>query len=398
MYAAFLKVKIGRRTVAILAIASALSVLVAVGSNYAWMLPAVRMALSLPLQVIAYVVVPVVLFVYWRRGNREAGILLIPALIHASVEDFLFITGALAGIPEISTWAYRVSVSWTTLRAGPFTFQVANAGNALFWIALGLILVLRTIRISREQARMEGDLEAAREVQQVILPKDMDVVPGFSVETVYRPAQQVGGDFYQVWPAPDGGLLLVLGDVAGKGLPAAMQVAVLVGSVRTLAGRTADPAQILAEMNERLVGKTSGGFSTCLAALIRADGTGLLASAGHPAPFLNGKEVDLPGALPLGFAPSQTYDSYPLALEPGSRLTFYSDGVLEAQRPDGELLGFDRVQQIARLGAKEIADYACAFGQEDDITVVVIERGGVHAEGDASEAVSESIPMIATAG
>jgi serine phosphatase RsbU (regulator of sigma subunit) len=207
----------------------------------------------------------------------------------------------------------------------------------------------------------------------------------------------VGGDFYQVWPAPDGGLLLVLGDVAGKGLPAAMQVAVLVGSVRTLAGRTADPAQILGEMNERLVGKTSGGFSTCLAALLRADGTGLLASAGHPAPFLNGEEVDMPGALPLGFAPGQTYDLHPLALEPGSRLMFYSDGVLEAQNSQGELLGFDRVRQIAGLDAKEIADYASAFGQEDDITVVVIQRGGGETDRakTAADTVNSVVPMTA---
>jgi phosphoserine phosphatase RsbU/P len=395
MYAAFLKLKIGRTVIVVLAVASALSVVVVVGGDYDWMQPAARLALSLPLQLIAYVAVPIVLFLHWRRGNREAGILLIPALLHAVVTDFLILMGALEWIPRLSTWASRVGESWTTRQAGPFTLQLANAGNALFWISLGLILVLRTIRISREQARMESDLEAAREVQQVILPKDMDVVPGFSVETVYRPAQQVGGDFFQVWPAPDGGLLLVLGDVAGKGLPAAMQVAVLVGSVRTLAGRTSDPGQILSEMNERLIGKTTGGFSTCLAMLLRADGTGFLASAGHPAPFLNGRELEMPGALPLGIAANQAYELHPLRLEPGGRLMFYSDGVLEAQSPDGELLGFDRVGKLAGLGAKEIADYACAFGQEDDITVVVIERGRGPAEADLSKMASR---ILAAAG
>jgi phosphoserine phosphatase RsbU/P len=390
MYAAFLKLNIGRRTTAVLAAASTLSLLVVVGGDYDWMQPAARLALSLPLQLIAYVAVPIVLFRHWRRGNREAGILLIPAVLHAVVTDFLIFMGALEWVPKLSTWAFRVSESWTTRQAGPFTLQLANAGNALFWISLGLILVLRTIRISREQARMEGDLEAAREVQQVILPRDMDVVPGFSVETVYRPAQQVGGDFFQVWPAPDGGLLLVLGDVAGKGLPAAMQVAVLVGSMRTLAGRTSDPGQILAEMNDRLIGKTTGGFSTCLAVLLRADGSGLLASAGHPAPYLNGRELEMPGALPLGIVPDQTYDLHPLQLEPGSRLTFYSDGVLEAQNPQGELLGFERVGKLAGLGAKEIADYACAFGQEDDITVVVIERGRGQGD-DGAKAARETL-------
>jgi hypothetical protein len=396
MYAAFVRVKIGRRAVIVLAIASILSLVVVVGGDYNWMVRAVRLGLSLPLQLIAFVAVPIVLFIHWRRGNREAGILMIPAILHAAAQDFLILMGTLAWIPRLSTWAYQANGMWTTRRVGPFTFQLANAGSALFWIALGLILVLRTIRISREQARMESDLEAAREVQQVILPKDLDLVPGFSVETVYRPAQQVGGDFYQVWPAPDGGLLLVLGDVAGKGLPAAMQVAVLVGSARTLAARTADPAQILAEMNERLVGKTSGGFSTCLAALLHADGTGLLASAGHLAPFLNGKELELPGALPLGFASGQVYELHPFVLEPGDRLMFYSDGVLEAQNSKGELLGFDRVRQIAGLEAKEIADYASAFGQEDDITVVVIQRG--RGQFEAESVASDGVGVTASAG
>jgi serine phosphatase RsbU (regulator of sigma subunit) len=222
---------------------------------------------------------------------------------------------------------------------------------------------------------LEGELEAARQVQQVILPGEMDVVPGYSVETVYRPAQQVGGDFFQVWPTADGGLLLVLGDVSGKGLSAAMQVAVLVGSLRTLAQITSDPSAILAEMNTRLLGRTGGGFSTCLAVHLSSDGAGMLASAGHPAPYLNGRELELPGALPLGIAPFQSYESCRLILEPGSHITFYSDGVLEAQNARGELLGFERVRELSRLGAKEIADAASAFGQEDDITVVVIERG-----------------------
>jgi hypothetical protein len=397
MYLAFVRIAMPRRISIALGVASALSLIQVVGTDYDWLGPGLRVALSVPLQLAAYAAIPVVLFIYWRRGNREAGILLIPALLQSIGANLQFVFSALASMPRFSTSAYNLGLAWTTYRLGPFNVQLTNVSNGLFWISLGLILVRRTIRISREQARMESDLEAAREVQQVILPKDLDLVPGFSVETVYRPAQQVGGDFYQVWPAADGGLLLVFGDVAGKGLPAAMQVAVLVGSARTLAHITSDPGQILAEMNERLVGKTSGGFSTCLAALLRADGTGILASAGHPAPFLNGKELEMPGALPLGFAPGQTYDLHPFALEPGSRLMFYSDGVLEATSPQGELLGFDRVRQISALGAKEIADYASAFGQEDDITVVVIQRGRGYsdAEMDASGAASDTIPATA---
>jgi phosphoserine phosphatase RsbU/P len=379
MYLAFLKVKIGRWQGLAIGFASALALIEVVGGDYDWMSPSVRLALSIPLLLIAYLAIPILLIVHWRRGNREAGILLIPALLQSLVADFTIFMGALAWIPRLSTWAYDAGRAMTNYHAGPFDIRLTDVGNWLFWIALGTILVLRTIRISREQARMEGDLEAARQVQHVILPEESTPVPGYSVESVYRPAQQVGGDFYQVWPTPDDGLLLVLGDVSGKGLPAAMQVAVLIGSIRTLAQITSDPSEILKEMNSRLMGRTGGGFSTCLAVNLSPDGSGILASAGHPPPFLDGREIEVPGALPLGIAPFQCYESCKLRLEPGGRLTFYSDGVLEAQSPRGELLGFDRVRELSVLSAKEIADAASAFGQEDDITVVVIERGAAPA-------------------
>jgi serine phosphatase RsbU (regulator of sigma subunit) len=158
-----------------------------------------------------------------------------------------------------------------------------------------------------------------------------------------------------------------------------MLVAVLVGSIRTLAQITSDPAVILGEMNARLMGRTSGGFSTCLALHLNADGGGILASAGHPSPYLDGRELVVPGALPLGIAPRQQYESCTLQLEHGSHITFYSDGVIEAQNARGELLGFERARELSMLSAKEIADAATAFGQEDDITVVVIERGAAAA-------------------
>ncbi len=108
-----------------------------------------------------------------------------------------------------------------------------------------------------------------------------------------------------------------------------MLVAVLIGSMRTLAQITSDPAAILAEMNTRLQGRTNGGFSTCLAFHLHADGAGTLASAGHPGPYLNGREMELPGGLPLGIAPHQHYETCTLRLEPGGRMAFYSDGVFE---------------------------------------------------------------------
>jgi serine phosphatase RsbU (regulator of sigma subunit) len=194
------------------------------------------------------------------------------------------------------------------------------------------------------------------------------------MEAVYQPAQQVGGDFFQILPTGDGGLLVVVGDVAGKGLPAAMLVSVLVGATRGIAMYTRDPAELLANLNGRLIGRTQGSFSTAVAACIDVDGRVTIANAGHLSPYLNGEEVELTGALPLGVMSGATYETREFYLAPGSRLTFYSDGVVEAQNQRGELFGFSRAQEISTQPAAAIAEAAQKFGQEDDITVVTIAR------------------------
>ncbi len=114
--------------------------------------------------------------------------------------------------------------------------------------------------------------------------------------------------------------------------------------------------------------------STAVAAHFAADGTVTICNAGHLSPYLDGKEVELPGALPLGVASATRYETTQFHLDPGSRLTFYSDGVVEAQRPDGELFGFDRARDISTQPAAAIVEAAKRFGQQDDITVVTITR------------------------
>ena len=212
-------------------------------------------------------------------------------------------------------------------------------------------------------------MAAAREVQRLMLPEDAETFPGYSVDSVYRPALQLGGDFFQILPAGNSGFMLVLGDVAGKGLAAAMHVSMLVGVIRTIALETNDPAIVLGELHDRLVGRTSG-ISTALAAHVSANGLVTIANAGHLSPYLDGKEVELPGALPLGIPEGGTYTSVRFELSTGSRLTFYSDGVVEAQNKAGELFGFDRVRAISTKPADAIVEEAVRFGQADDITVV----------------------------
>ena len=118
-----------------------------------------------------------------------------------------------------------------------------------------------------------------------------------------------------------------------------------------------------------------GGFSTGLAARISRDGSVVIANAGHLLPYLDGKEIELSGALPLGVAPGTKYETVQFDLPPGSRLTFVSDGVVEAQNQRRELFGFDRARNLSMQSATAIAEAARQFGQCDDITVVTIERG-----------------------
>ena len=198
-----------------------------------------------------------------------------------------------------------------------------------------------------EMALLESELAAARQVQEVILPSPGASYHGFIVESVYKPAQQVGGDFFQILPTADGGLLLVFGDVAGKGLPAAMQVSMLVGLIRATAEYTSDPVLMLRKLHERLVDRCAAGISTALSAHISRNGNVTIANAGQLSPYLDGQEVELAGALPLGVSSGGEYQAVSLELHPGSRLTFFSDGVVEAQNQKGELFGFDRAKNIS---------------------------------------------------
>jgi serine phosphatase RsbU (regulator of sigma subunit) len=233
-----------------------------------------------------------------------------------------------------------------------------------------LIIFVRFQRIHRERERASSELAAARSVQELMIPRESPRTPGFHVDTVYTPATEVGGDFFHIQPTGDGGLLVVIGDVAGHGLQAAMNVSMLMGALRR--SPQTQPAQLLAALNEVLVGSSS--LTTCEVAYFAANGELVIASAGHPPPYLNSQEVLLPGGLPLGVITGVTYEETRLYLHPGDRLLMISDGVVEARKPNGELFGFDRVRNLCNQSAFLIADTAKNFGQDDDITVLTVQR------------------------
>ena len=329
---------------------------------------------NFPYIVLLSVIIPIVLAVHLRRGNREAGILLIPVIFFSLFIYAQVVLSTIFEFPASRGEAIQGMDLINRFPVGPFAVSLDHLSGILSSLSLAIIMLLRSTTVSRRQAQLESELAAAQQVQQVLLPEQIEPVPGFAVETVYQPAQQVGGDFFRILPDGDGGLLIVVGDVAGKGLPAAMLVSVLVGAIRATADRTNSPQEILVSLNERLVGRGGAGFSTALAAHIRGNGTVTIANAGHLSPYLDGREVELPGALPLGVVSNTAYDTTEFHLSSGSRLTFYSDGVIEAQNLRGELFGFDRAKEISTQPAAAIAEAAKQFGQEDDITVVTITR------------------------
>jgi hypothetical protein len=324
--------------------------------------------------VVVDVLLTVLLARGWRRGNVEARRLL-PAVIFYSFAPywdfgrflalFLHLTPTLVDMPSVKMMSYEI--------------PLGTYGTYIFFLAILHFLVRRTVRIARDNARSAAELEAARSVQQVLIPDEAPTIPGFVIQSVYRPAGQVGGDFFQILPLGGGGVLTVIGDVSGKGMPAAMTVSLLVGTVRTLAHYTKSPGEILSAMNRFMLARSSGGFTTCLVLCCDANGKLTVANAGHIAPYLAGKELPIENGLPLGLAAGATYPECSFQLAPGQQLTLLTDGVVEARDREGALLGFERSAALSIQPAEAIASTAQAFGQDDDITVLTLSYAGVPA-------------------
>jgi sigma-B regulation protein RsbU (phosphoserine phosphatase) len=312
----------------------------------------------------AMILVLFILVRAYRAGSREAGLLILPT-IFANAAGFLF------GV-ELIIQTHDPSFAFPSLNLGLVRFNFEIVFAVPYLLSIGLLMFLRYSQVSRDQAQSQAELDSARTIQQILVPERLPEIPGFHIESVYHPAQQVGGDFFQVLGIEGGGVLAVLGDVSGKGLPAAMNVALLVGTLRTLAETTTDPAQILAGLNRRLLGR-SKGFTTAVAVRIAPDGEADLAIAGHLNPYLNGRELVLETALPLGLTEDAVYANAAVTLAVGDTLTLLTDGVLEARdAKTQELFGFDRTLGISGQPAQEIAAIAQRFGQEDDIAVLTI--------------------------
>ena len=318
-------------------------------------------------------------------GNFGLASLLFFTLFQGARRDRM---GALVALPPVLLLTITLFstelLTGFNLRTSYFPFgirvDVADVAQVLLVLVVGVLVARRFLRsqVSQrlERQAVEQEMEQARELQQHVLIPEPVRSALFEVEVAYHPARTVGGDFFQTMECADGSLLVVVGDVSGKGVAAAMLVAVLVGTIRTRVDETSDPAAILRTLNERLVGRGGGHFATCIAAHLQLDGTMLFANAGHLPPYRNGLAIEMTGSLPLGIVSGAEYEVEAVRLEPEDRLVFLTDGVPEARDSTGGLLGFEGLGELAQRPVEEIARAAIAFGQEDDISVVSVRLCG----------------------
>ena len=256
---------------------------------------------------------------------------------------------------------------------------------------------LRVGQLVREQEaeaatrqRFEQELEVARLIQQNFLPKQLPELQGWQIAAYYRPAREVGGDFYDVIPLPDGRVGFVVGDVTDKGVPAALVMSATRSVLRASATRLKEPGEVLERVNEHLCpDMPEKMFVTCLYGVLDPE-TGVLrfANAGHDVPYVKTADgvMELRArGMPLGLMPGMSYEQKEATLQPGDAVLLHSDGIVEAHDPNRDMFGFPRLKETVASGptGQELIDRVLseieAFTgpdseQEDDITMVTLQR------------------------
>jgi predicted ester cyclase len=244
----------------------------------------------------------------------------------------------------------------------------------------------------RERERIEQELLVARRIQQASLPKEVPTLEGWQIFPLYKPAREVGGDFYDFHLLSEGRLGLAVGDATGKGVPAALVMSTTCGMLRLAAQNYSSPGQMLRRVNEALFPYIpSNMFVTCFYAILDPKrGSLSYANAGHDIPYLRRRGGDCQElrarGMPLGLMPGMDYEQKEIVLDAGEEALLYSDGLVEAHDPKGEMFGFPRLQQLlAEHGdekesledalLEELSSFVGqGWEQEDDITLVTLRR------------------------
>jgi hypothetical protein len=327
---------------------------------YGWVIPIQASVVLAPLSLFVKLLLgSLLLWVTWEsmRHDSTGGWLALPAV-------------ALIGLTLYQNNLFVLHVPMNFFIHG-YAVKIGQIAVVLSLNIITILLMRRFLQLQRRREQMRLEVQQAQQVQHVLIPDAIPTIPGFAIESAYYPAQEVGGDFFQILPDRAGGVLIVLGDVAGKGLQAGMLVALIVGALHTIVETSIEPSFVLDSLNRRLCAR-GRACATCIAIHIDANGETAIANAGHPPPYLSKKEVAIEGNLPLGMVPNIRFDETSLVLKPGERMTLVTDGVVEARSGKGELFGFSQTRSISHLPASFIAKAAQIFGQDDDITVLSV--------------------------
>jgi serine phosphatase RsbU (regulator of sigma subunit)/anti-sigma regulatory factor (Ser/Thr protein kinase) len=303
---------------------------------------------------------------------------------------------AFAPVPG-TPWGLITEEAWTSLTSSSRSY----GRLLLLLLVLGIVLpagwfgILARERRNEavERAHVEHQLQVARLIQQTLLPKESPDLPGWRVSGHYQPAHAVGGDFYDFLPLQGGRMGLFIGDVTDKGVPAALLMATTRSLLRSIARRVSSPGKVLQQVNEQLKKEIPPNmFVTCLYAILDpATGQMRMANAGHNLPYRshpdNGRVAELRATgMPLGLMPGMTYEEIETTISPGECILFYSDGLVEAHDPQGEMFGNPRLQALLANCAGDcpaliqhlLAELETFTGrgweQEDDVTLVTLQR------------------------
>jgi serine phosphatase RsbU (regulator of sigma subunit) len=245
----------------------------------------------------------------------------------------------------------------------------------------------------RERELVEQELELARSIQQASLSKEVPILEGWQIAPFYQPAREVGGDFYDFFKLDDDRVGVVVGDATGKGVPAALVVSATSSMLRAVARvlGSSSPGEVLSQVNETLSARIPQNmFVTCFYAILDPKSATLsYANAGHDLPYLHRSDGDVEDlrarGMPLGLMPGMGYEENEIELGADEGVLFYSDGLVEAHDPQGEMFGFPRLRALVAKHNEEepLGDYLLeelysfvgeGWEQEDDITLLTLRR------------------------
>jgi serine phosphatase RsbU (regulator of sigma subunit) len=250
----------------------------------------------------------------------------------------------------------------------------------------------RLAQVERERERVEQEMRVARSIQQASLPEEVPTLEGWQISPFYQPAREVGGDFYDFHLLSEGRLGLVVGDATGKGVPAALVMSTTCGMLQLAAQGSGSfsPGEVLSRVNQTLYARIPANmFVTCFYAILDPKSARLrYANAGHDLPYLlrNGEAEELRArGMPLGLMPAMSYEEKEVMLDAGDSALFYSDGLVEAHDPEGEMFGFPRLRELIGEHGEEssLEDFLLeelhafvgeGWEQEDDITLLTLRR------------------------